>query len=263
MPIVVSPPQSTGAIYWPTTANNTGMWYTGGGTATATVYTTTPSTVGTIYYPSQIVTTASTTTTQFISIGAGTSLATSAWIYYPDSPTEWKPTPEQLASEARYRREQQRLHAIKVERAKGSIKRALKLMDNVGFGNEVSVFLGGSAVEVSHPDSMFKFLLSKSRHVGIIDKTINISGHMIPYKLELYTKTDVHVADLCVYMQDTPILDQILALSMFIKSGDEDYILEKANWTIKDRDPVLRQAILLEKPSLVSKLKRIPYNHRH
>ena len=80
---------------------------------------------------------------------------------------------------------------------------------------------------------------------------------MIPYKLELYTKTDVHVADLCVYMQDTPVLDQILALSLFIKSGEEDYILEKANWSIRNCDAVLRQAILLENPSLSSKLKRI------
>jgi hypothetical protein len=231
------------------------MWYTGSGT----VYTT-PSTVGTFYIPPQIITTTAATSTQFISLCTPTGTSLTSWIYYPVS-SDWTPTPEQLASEARYKREQKRLHAIKVERAKGSIKRALKLMDNVGFGNEVKVFLGGSAVEVSHPDSMFKFLLSKSRYSGLIDKTINISGHMIPYKLELYTKTDVHVADLCVYMQDTPILDQILALSMFIKSGDEDYILEKANWTIKDKDPVLRQAILLEKPCLSNKLKRIPYNH--
>ena len=261
MPIVApSSSIGVGQIYWPTTAQNQGIWYTSTTTSSATQLVT-PSTIGTFYCPPQIITTTTATTTPFINSTYLTGTSPSGWIYY-SAPSDWKPpTPEQIALEAKYKREQQRQHAIKVEHAKGAIKRALKLMDNVGFGNEVKVFLGGSSVEVSHPDSMFKFLLTRSRYAGLIDKTINTGGHMIPYKLELYTKTDVHVADLCVYMQDTPILDQVLALSMFIRSGEEDYILEKANWTIKDCDTVLRQAILLEKPCLSSKLKRIPYNH--
>ena len=251
MPLVASSSAISSGQIWPTTANNQCIWYSGGIT---TPICTSTSTVGVFYYPQQIITTAATASYMVSTALTGTSL--SGWVYY-STPSSWKPTPEQLALEAKYKREQQRQHAIKVQHAKGSIKRALKLMDNVGFGNEVKVFLGGSSVEVSHPDSMFKFLLSRSRYAGLIDKTINTGGHMIPYKLELYTKTDVHVADLCVYMQDTPVLDQILALSLFIKSGEEDYILEKANWSIRNCDAVLRQAILLENPSLSSKLKRI------
>ena len=256
MPLVASSSAiSSGQIYCPTTVNNQGIWYSGGITTPICTSTST-STVGVFYYPQQIITTATTASCLISTALTGTATSLSNWVYY-STPSSWKPTPEQLALEAKYKREQQRQHAIKVQHAKGSIKRALKLMDNVGFGNEVKVFLGGSSVEVSHPDSMFKFLLSRSRYAGLIDKTINTSGHMIPYKLELYTKTDVHVADLCVYMQDTPVLDQILALSLFIKSGEEDYILEKANWSIRNCDAVLRQAILLENPSLSSKLKRI------
>ena len=122
--------------------------------------------------------------------------------------------------------EKKRLHNI--IRAKTSIKKALKLIDNVGFGNEVRVFLGGDSIEVSHPDSAFKFVLTKP--YSVIDKTLS-PGASTPYKLELYTKTDVHVADLCVYMKDTPVLDQVLAITMFIRAGDEEMVMAKANWS--------------------------------
>jgi hypothetical protein len=102
---------------------------------------------------------------------------------------------------------------------------------------------------------MFKFLLSKRQYGGLIDRTIQ-PGYSTPYHLELYTKTDVHVANLCVYMEKTPILDQILALSMFIKSGDENHILETANWSHIVKDPVLQQAIQIQAPSLASKFNR-------
>ena len=147
----------------------------------------------------------------------------------------------------RYRQDTQRIMG-----ARAAIKRALKLIDNVGFGKEVSVFLGGDTVEVSHPESMFKFLLKK-RAGSLIQRT-HTPGHSTPYELELYTKTNVHVANLCVYMQDTPMLDQVLALAMFIRSGEEEYILEKANWSCVVKDQVLRDAIRINSPSLARKI---------
>ena len=124
------------------------------------------------------------------------------------------------------------------------------------------MFLGGDTVEVSHPESMFKFLLKK-RSGSLIQRT-HTPGHSTPYELELYTKTNVHVANLCVYMQDTPMLDQVLALAMFIRSGEEEYILEKANWSCVVADPVVRDAIRTNNPALARKLpERINQSWRH
>jgi hypothetical protein len=196
----------------------------------------------------QSVGTASTTTNQAI---YNTSNIISTNFYYTDG------TPELTLDQISYQVKQDAERAIKraaaVHRAKGSIKRALKLMDNVGFGNDIRVFLGGDSVEVSHPDSLFKFLLTKSKYIGLIDKTIS-PGFSTPYSLQLYTKTDVHVANLCVYLENTPVLDQILAVSMYIKSGDEESILKTANWSSICNDEEICHELIEVYPALESKL---------
>jgi hypothetical protein len=127
-------------------------------------------------------------------------------------------------------------------------------MDNVGFGDDIRIFLGGDDIEIAHPESMFKFVLTKHRHPTLIEKTIN-GGYSTPYHLRLFTKTNVHVANLCVVLEDTPILDQILAVSMFIRTGDEEHILQKANWSslTDDEDTLLQIAV--ERPQLCSKFR--------
>ena len=161
----------------------------------------------------------------------------------------------QYSDEQRRRFEKQNriLLQTRESKARAAIKRALKLYDNVGMGKDVRVFLGGSTVEVSHPDSLFKFVIDKGRH-RLIDKTVS-PGYSTPYNLSLYTKSDIHVADLCVYMKDTPVLDQVLALSMFIKSGSEDLILKQANWRFLTKDIEAREILALEYPYLEDKLK--------
>lgn len=163
-------------------------------------------------------------------------------------------TPESEEQVRKRRLEYQRERERKIHRAKNAIKRALKLMDNVGFGNDIRIFLRGDSIEIAHPASLFKFVLHKQSYHSVIDKTIN-AGVGTPYVLDLYTKTDVFVASLCVYLKDTPILDQILAVSMFIKSGDEDIILKQANWLqlTDDEDVVLDIAV--NYPELEDKLR--------
>lgn len=181
-------------------------------------------------------------------VTTGTTCGTQ-WYYHSG-----EQTPEQKTRAARYLKEERtkRLHAV--HRAKGSIKRALKLIDHVGFGDDIRVFLGGDDIEVSHPDSMFKFVLSKPGYISLIEKTIH-SGHSIPYNLQLYTKTNVHVASLCAVLESTPILDAVLAVSLFIKTGDEDHILERANWSsITDDEDILLE-IGLYKPNLRSRFR--------
>jgi len=130
---------------------------------------------------------------------------------------------------------------------RSAIKKGIKLITGLGFGDEIKVFLGGSSVEVSHPESEFKFVLTKSR--DIMDAT-RYPGYSTPYKLELYTKTNVFISKLCVIMEQTPVLDQVLAMIMFIRSGDEDIILKTANYPGLTQDRELRGQLALRHPHL-------------
>lgn len=136
---------------------------------------------------------------------------------------------------------------------RSSIKRAMKLIANFGMEEDVRIFLGGDTIEVSHPDSLYKFVVTKYR--GNLLSATERAGHSTPYKLELYTKTDVHIANLCVVMEGTPLLDQVLALSMFVKSGCEDDILHKANYNQLTQDKELRQRLAGNNPIMRKKLR--------
>jgi len=135
---------------------------------------------------------------------------------------------------------------------RNSIKRSLRLISNFGMEEDVRIFLGGKSIEVSHPSSMFKFVLSKSYN-SLINNTQRPS-HAIPYQLQLYTKSDVHIANLCVIMDKTPVLDQVLALAMYVRSGDEDEILRIANFSMRVKSPELLEAIVKDRPYLRKKL---------
>lgn len=203
------------------------------------------------------------------SIGTTTSVSTwttvnsntnGQWIVYSNSSTvQLPPTPEQRALWARQGKQRERDRVGNIHRAKGAIKRALKLIDNIGFGDEVRIFIGGDEIEIEHPDSIFKFVLHRRANVDLIDKTIH-GGYSTPYHLHLYTKTNVHVADLCVYLKDTPILDQVLAVALFIKSGEEEDILTKANWFNATKDENIRKLVHEYDPKYGRKLGiRLPH----
>ena len=208
--------------------------------------------------PSRIVRTTGTTgtcaTTNTIIVTSAST--TPSWYYMATSNTthwsnERRMTSEQLQA---YYAEQERLRKIREFKSRrsvrSSIKRAVKLMANVGFEEEARIFLKGDSIEVSHPDSVLKFVLTRPK--SIIDKTL-YPGASTPYKLSLYTKTDIHVSDLCVYMRDTPVLDQVLAVALFIKSGDEEHILRKANWFSRSREPFVKDLVCSQYPQLAAK----------
>lgn len=126
-------------------------------------------------------------------------------------------------------------------------------MSNFGMEEDARIFLSGSQVEVSHPDSLFKFVIQRSPHRRLIHNT-HSPGNVIPYQLSLYTKSEVHVADLCVVMDQTPVFDQILALCMFVKTGNEEELLQAANYFNRLRDNNLKQFLCDQLPYLREKL---------
>jgi hypothetical protein len=171
-----------------------------------------------------------------------------SWYVVRPSYQQYQPVPMSEEEIAKRRTLEIMRRARDVEKAKPSIKRALRLMANFGMEEDVRVFMAGGRIEVSHPDSLFKFVIEKG-HSNLIERTLR-PGHSTPYSLSLYTKSDVHVARLCVYLRDTPLLDQILAISMFIKTGNEEEILRKANFFGLSDDVECRQILALEHPTL-------------
>ena len=54
-------------------------------------------------------------------------------------------------------------------------------------------------------------------------------GHMGLHVTAACPTTGVRLADLCVYHENTPALDQLTALSLAMQAGEEDEILKTAN----------------------------------
>jgi len=160
-----------------------------------------------------------------------------------------QPSQEELD---RRKRKYQRDRRSSVYKARSAIKKALKLVDNMGFGDEIRIFIGGDEIVIDNPNSIFKFVLKRG-HQSIIERTIS-PGYSTPYSLELLTKDDVHVANLCVYLKDTPVLDQILAVALYIKTGDEEDVLDKANWFNKTNDDGVRRLVNEYNPKFGKKL---------
>lgn len=164
-------------------------------------------------------------------------------------------SPEDLA---RHQRRQAVVQRGRITKARSAIKKALKLIDNIGFGDEIRIFIGGDEIVIDNPESIFKFVLKRGRH-SIVERTVQ-PGYSTPYSLELLTKDDVHVANLCVYLKDTPVLDQVLAVAMYIKTGNEEDVLEKANWFNRTNDDGVKRLVNEYNPRFGKKLGfNLPY----
>lgn len=145
---------------------------------------------------------------------------------------------------------------------KNSIKRALRLLDNFNMEEDSKIFLKGEEVEISHPDSMFKFVLTKRSHDNIILLT-QYPGKSIPFRLELFTKTNIHIANLCVYAEDTPMLDQLFMIAMYVKTGNEEELLRKSNFSKITSDTKVKENIISKLDYLDSKLCGPSEYHRY
>ena len=136
---------------------------------------------------------------------------------------------------------------------KNSIKRALNLLSDFGMEEDTKIFLGGETIEVSHPDSIFKFVLKKRRNTLLY--FTEHSSHSTPFELSLYTKNGVYLANLCVVLDKSPILDIVFGIAAFVKSGNEEEILSKANFNQVTQDKKIRELVANEYPFLRKKLR--------
>lgn len=137
--------------------------------------------------------------------------------------------------------------------ARGAIKKAMSLLSSFGMEKHVQLLVSGGSVTLSHPDSPFKFEVSPLKEGWLEERTLQ-PGCTTPFKLSVMTKDGVFLTRLCVLFRDTPVLDQLLALGMYVQTGNEMEVLTTANWFgFEDAEKV--RAILVDKaPALVSKL---------
>lgn len=130
-----------------------------------------------------------------------------------------------LLAQKRDRREQM-LH----RKARGAVKKVTKLFSSLGQEKNLRLFVSGQSITLSHPDSHLKFVLKPLEAKGwLLERSVGGRDHT-PYDLAVYTKDDVYLARLCVYISESPVLDQVLALTLFVESGEEMDVLQKANW---------------------------------
>lgn len=117
------------------------------------------------------------------------------------------------------------------KQAKSALKKASQLFMSMGKAKELNLFVSGNEVTLSHPESQLKFVVrSLGTEDWLIRRSVSEFTAHTPFELALYTKSDVFIGNLCVYFSESPVLDQILALSMYIDTGEEELILEKANF---------------------------------
>lgn len=156
-------------------------------------------------------------------------------------------------SSARYVRQEEGLRRKTQRRARSAIKKALKLFTRTGLEDSVRLMVSGHEVELSHPDSPFKFVLQPLQAGWLEQRTVNPGGH-VPYQLTLLTKEGVFLSRLCVLFDQTPVLDQLLALTLFVQSGCEDDILSKANWFGYENAVQVRSILAEKAPALLNKV---------
>lgn len=141
-------------------------------------------------------------------------------------------------------------------KARAAIKKATQLFCKLGQEKNLKLFVTGKEVEISNDDSPFKFVLKPLHEANWLEQR-SLKGHShTPYDLALLTKDNVHLARLCVYFDDTPVLDQLLALTLFVEAGDEMELLQKANWFGFSDLETTRSVIETTAPALISKLPR-------
>lgn len=108
------------------------------------------------------------------------------------------------------------------------LKKSTKFLEKVAGVENVRLFLSNKSFSIFGNDFGFRF--SKSDYSLIRHSADPIGRCHIPYKLDLLTLAGEVMASGCIYLKDTPVLDQISGIILHIKSGNEREIVKTTNW---------------------------------
>jgi hypothetical protein len=153
--------------------------------------------------------------------------------------------------------EKKRLKRENRRPVRAAIKKVTKLFANFNQENNLRMFVSGQEVVLSHPKSTLKFVLRPLGEPGWLEERSAKGRAHTPYDLSVLTKDDVFISKLCVYFNDTPVLDQLLAMSLFVEAGEELKVLEKANfYGFSSNWHAAKDAITSAYPSLAEKFPK-------
>lgn len=111
--------------------------------------------------------------------------------------------------------------------ARKAITRAVNLFGKFFNKDDIEGFIKGYEYVIE--GKKFNYRLTKTDRTNLLLNTISPNNIHIPYDLEITNKDNIVLAKACYLFENTPIIDQIIAFTMMIKSGNEDEFIQKAN----------------------------------
>lgn len=120
-----------------------------------------------------------------------------------------------------------KLKPVKIEqRTRSAIKKGINMLTALVGPEPVRSYISGDGFKLE--GNLFDYKVSKT--VGIISHTQNTGNGHTPYRLTIFEKgTETVLGDACVYFKDTPVIDQLIALTFFIRNGEEEELIKTAN----------------------------------
>lgn len=133
--------------------------------------------------------------------------------------------------EARYRvRGLGRSPAI-IHAGRRAVRRSIDLYLRLRPEEELKRFIAGREVIIQ--GARFRYSLRKT--YSIMEQTMNPMGAHVPYRLNMLDPNSAEprpLASGCVYLERTPVLDQVLAFIMHVTDPDaERDLIRKTNWS--------------------------------
>jgi hypothetical protein len=111
--------------------------------------------------------------------------------------------------------------------AKKAIRKGLKMLNNFISNDDFRLFSNGNGFIIE--GDKFNYCFKKS-HTEFIQHTLNPNGSHIPFDMMILNKENIELCKACIYFNETPIIDQLLAIVLHLKSGNESEILNTANY---------------------------------
>lgn len=136
-----------------------------------------------------------------------------------------------------------------------ALRRSIDLYARIRGAAEIGAFLRGEQITIS--GSVFDYRVQKNQ--SILKHTIDPRGGHVPYGLEIALKDtpgainikkSPSLAQGCVFFENTPVIDQILALTFNVQAPDDEReLVRRANWAYRSTEA--RATVLRAFPPLI------------
>lgn len=111
--------------------------------------------------------------------------------------------------------------------AKKVVRRGVEKFSQLFGSKDIKAFITGDDFVVE--GELYNYRVSKT--FGILEHSARPTTGHIPYKLQFLTKDNIVLAEGCVIFEDTPVIDQLIALMLHVKNNNEDEILRNTNFS--------------------------------